>query len=431
MGVVSSLDKYKQFIERKTPKDILGGFRVDESALNPLLFDFQKFAVSKALLHGRYALLEDCGLGKTWQQIEWAVQVVKKINKPVLILAPLGVTGQTVKVGNQMGVDIARVGVRKSDSKIYITNYEQLDNIDPANYCALILDESSILKNAEGKIKTKIISAFNSFEYKLACTATPSPNDDMEFTNHAEFLNHGARNTILATYFTHDGGDTSKWRLKGHAKQRFWNFVKTMSLFISNPCDIGFDGSKYVLPELRMLEHKIDTPTRDGRLFNDIHVNATSFNAELKTTMRERMTEVGLLAMEIKDPLIIWIKHNAEADWIVKNIPGAVDVRGTERPEAKEEKLLGFADGDFRIMVTKKRMAAYGLNYQHCHDQIDASPDYSFEGTYQAIRRSYRFGQLHPVTYRMIVTDTMRNVTESFNRKLTQYEDMKHYLIAA
>jgi hypothetical protein len=327
-------EHYLQFVNRKTPTPSLGGFKIDESSLNPLLFDFQKYAVAKSLHQGRYALLEDCGLGKTWQQIEWAHQIVMRTNKPVLILAPLGVTGQTIQVGLRMGIDIARVG-GKSDSKIYITNYEQLDNVDPSHYAALVLDESSILKNAEGKIKKKIISAFHRFQYKLACTATPSPNDDMEFTNHAEFLNQGTRDGILATYFTHDGGDTSKWRLKGHAKQRFWGYVRGFSLFISNPSDIGFDGSAYVLPELRMIEHKVLTPTKAGRLFNDIHVNATSFNAELKSTMRERLTEVALMAHEIKDPLIIWIKHNDEAEWLVKNIPGAVEVRGTEKPEVK------------------------------------------------------------------------------------------------
>lgn len=431
MTAISKKDKYLQFINQKTALPYFGGFKVDESALNPLLFDFQKYAVAKSLLSGRFALLEDCGLGKTWQQIEWAYQVVRHTNKPVLILAPLGVTGQTINIGKLMGIDIAKVGTRISDSKIYISNYEQLDNIDLSMYGGIALDESSILKNAEGKIKKKLIAAFRLFQFKLACTATPSPNDDMEFTNHAEFLNQGTRDGILATYFTHDGGDTSKWRLKGHAKQKFWSYVKNFSLFISNPSDIGFDGSKYVLPELRMIEHRVNTPSRHGRLFNDISVNATSFNAELKATMRERLTEVALLAYEIKDPLIIWVKQNAEAEWLIKNITGAVEVRGTERPEVKEEKLLGFSDNQFRIMITKKRMAAYGLNYQNCHDQIDASPDYSFEGTYQAVRRSYRFGQNHPVTYRTIVTDTMASVTESFNRKLIQYEEMKKHLIAA
>jgi hypothetical protein len=426
-----SVSEYRKFIERKTPKPSMGGFKVSESQLNPQLFDFQKYAVSKALHHGRYALLEDCGLGKTWQLLEWAHQVIRYTNKPALILCPLGVTGQTIQVGLRMGLDVKKVGTGKSDCKIYITNYEQLQNIDPVDYGCLILDESSILKNAEGKIKKKIITTFNNFQFKLACTATPSPNDDMEFTNHAEFLNHGTRDGLLATYFTHDGSDTSKWRLKGHAKNRFWSFAKNWSLFVSNPSDIGFDGSKYVLPELRMIEHKVLTPIRVGRLFNDINVSATSFNAELKATMRERLTDVALMAHEIKDPLIIWVKHNQEAEWLVNNLPGAVEVRGSEKPEAKEAKLLGFADGEFNTLVTKKRIAGYGLNYQHCHDQIDASPDYSFEESYQAIRRSYRFGQLYPVTYRMIVTDTMQSVVESFNRKRVQFEEMKKFLIAA
>lgn len=425
------MNSYKEFIEAKGLPTPSSGFDVDVSKLHPSLFDFQKYAVAKSLFNGKCAMLEDCGLGKTRQQAEWANQVVRKINKPALILAPLGVTGQTIEEAKNLDLDIVKVGSGQSDSKIYITNYEQLDNIDISKYGAIVLDESSILKNFDGETKKKIISGFRHTPYKLACTATPSPNDDMEICNHAEFLNHGRREEILATYFTHDGGDTAKWRLKGHAKKIFWDFVRSWSIFISNPADLGFDGSRYILPELNIIERMINTPAKGGRLFNDVHVSATNFNAELRSTMDARLSEVAIIANSTRENIIIWVKQNAEAEWLLKNIPDAIEVRGTEKPEAKEEKLLGFAKNKFRVMVTKKRMACFGLNYQNCHTQIDASPDFSFEMTYQAIRRSYRFGQLFPVNYHMITTDTMRNVAKAFNQKRLQFEEMKKYLMAA
>jgi hypothetical protein len=424
------MDAYTQFIEEKILSTPSTGFEVTDEDIHTSLFDFQKYAVTKALKLGRCALLEDCGLGKTRQQGEWAKHVVRHTNKPVLILAPLGVTGQTIEELRQIDLDVAKVG-GKSDSKIYISNYEQLDNIDLSIYGGGVLDESSILKNYEGAIKKKIITGFKQIPYKLAATATPSPNDDMEFCNHLEFLDRGRREEILAMYFTHDGGETSKWRLKGHAKKLFWDFVRSCTIFFSNPADLGFDGSRYVLPDLNIIERMISTPAKGGRLFNDIHVSATNFNAELRETMDARLSEVAGIANGTKENLIIWVKQNAEADWLLKNIPDAVEVRGTEAPESKEEKLLGFARNQFRVMVTKKRMACFGLNYQNCHTQIDASPDFSFEMTYQAIRRSYRFGQKHPVNYYMITTDTMRNVAKAFNQKREQFEEMKKYLLAA
>jgi hypothetical protein len=420
---------YQEFLNKKQISVQPSGFEVNN--FNPILFDFQKYAVHKALLAGRYALLEDCGLGKTYQQCEWANHVVRQTNKPAIILAPLGVTGQTIEQAKRLDLDIKKVGTGKSESKIYITNYEQLDNIDVSEFGAVVIDESSILKNFEGATKRKIIEGFRSVPYKLACTATPSPNDDMEICNHAEFMNHGKREEILAMYFTHDGGETSKWKLKGHAKKVFWEFVRSWSLFISNPSDLGFDGSRYVLPELNIIERMINTPSKGGRLFNDIHVSATNFNAELRETMNERLSEVANIANGTKENIIIWVKQNAEAEWLLKNIPDAIEVRGTEPSDAKEEKLLGFAKDQFRVMITKKRMACFGLNYQNCHTQIDASPDFSFEMTYQAMRRSYRFGQLHPVNYYMITTDTMRNVSKAFQQKRQQFEEMKKYLLAA
>lgn len=418
---------YHEFLEKRKRSIIESGFDIPGEKINPILFDFQNYAVRKALLYGRYALLEECGLGKTFQQIEWARLVVEQTNEPTLILAPLGVSGQTIEEAKKIGVEIARVG-GKSYNKIYITNYEQIDNVDFDKFGAIVLDESSILKNFEGATKKKIIDACKRIPYKLACTATPSPNDDMEICNHAEFLGHGRREEILAMYFTHDGGETAKWRLKGHAQKMFWNFVKSWSLFISNPSDIGFDGSKYVLPKLNLIDRMIQAPVIDGRLFNDININATNFNQELRNTLELRLSEASEIANKSKESFIIWCKQNVESEWLLDNIKGAIEVRGSEKPEAKEEKLLAFSRGEFKKLITKTKIAGYGMNFQNCHNQIHASLDFSFESLYQSIRRSYRFGQKHPVNIWLITTDSMRNVIQAIKEKQEQYEKMKYHL---
>lgn len=337
-------------------------------------------------------------------------------------------SGQTIKEAEKLGVEITRANQKLSANKIHISNYEQIDNIDFSKYGSIVLDESSILKNFEGAIKKKLIDACKIIPYKLACTATPSPNDDMEICNHAEFLGHGRREEILAMYFTHDGGETAKWRLKGHAQKTFWNFVKSWSLFISNPSDVGFDGSKFILPKLNLIERTINAPVAEGRLFNDINVSATNFNQELRNTMDLRLKEAADIANNSKESFLIWCKQNVESDWLLENIDGAVEVRGSESAESKEEKLLAFANGEFKKLVTKTKIAGYGMNFQKCHNQIHASLDFSFESLYQSIRRSYRFGQKYPVNIWLITTDSMANVIQAIKEKQEQYEKMKYHL---
>ena len=422
-------EEYKAFLEKKKRNVIQTGIDISEEHLNPLLFDFQKYAVKQALSYGRYALFEECGLGKTFQQIEFAKQLTKTFNENALIIAPLGVSGQTIKQAEKFGYEIVRANSGKqSQDKIEITNYEQLDNIDFDRYEIIVLDESSILKNFEGQTKKKLIEVTKNKRFRLPCTATPSPNDDMEICNHAEFLGIDRREQILAMYFTHDGGDTAKWRLKGHAKQMFWNFVKSWSLFISNPSDIGFDGSKFILPELNIVEHLIETPSNGQTLFNDISVNATDFNRELRNTLKFRTEKTIELAESTNDQIIIWCKQNEESKFLSQNIKGAVEITGSDAPEEKEEKLMAFASGQINKIVTKTKIAGYGMNFQNCHHQIHASFDFSFESLYQSIRRSYRFGQLHPVKVHLIVTDTMQNVLKSIMDKDAQFEQMKNFL---
>lgn len=426
----TKLDRYDAFLNAKVKRFEASGFRVSDNDLNDLLFDFQKHCVSLALRKGRFGLFEECGLGKTPQQLEWARQVVRHTNKPVLVLTPLAVSAQTIQQGEKFGIEVKRY---KSDPKpgIYITNYEQLENVDPSDFAGIVPDESGILKNFEGKTKQRIIEAFAQTPYKLPCTATPSPNDVMELGNHAEFLNAMSRLEMLAMYFIHDGGKTSEWRLKGHAEQDFWRFVASWSLMISKPSDLGYSDEGFILPELTIHEHQIATEKLDnGMLFNEGAVSATDHNAELRRTKGDRFDKVAELAAS-DEPFIIWVKQDEEADLIKSMLPEAVEVRGSERPEVKEEKLLSFQRGEYRLLVTKTKIAAWGLNFQHCSNQIYASPDFSFEGLYQGIRRSYRFGQTKPVNIHLITTDTMQNVTDSLERKDASFKNMQTQMIAA
>jgi DNA modification methylase len=409
---------YKDFLETKQKQYIESGFDVADSDLNPSLFDFQKFIVKRALKAGKYAIFADCGLGKTFMQLEWAKQVNNHTNKPVLILAPLAVVGQTKQEGLKFGVNM---------DNIHVNNYEQLENIDCSIYSGIVLDESSILKNFEGSIKRQIIDLFALTPYKLACTATPSPNDPMELGNHSEFLDVMSRNEMLAMYFVHDGGETAKWRLKGHAVKMFYQFVGSWAIMLNKPQDIGFKMDGYNLPSLNLIDKMILTPKRDnGSLFNDAIISATNFNSELRLTKIERLEEVvNIINSKPNENFIIWIKQNEEGEMLKKLLPKAREVKGSDTNEWKEKTLLGFANNEFRILITKTKIASFGMNYQNCRNQIFASLDFSFEGLYQAIRRSYRFGQKEEVNIYLITTDTMANVIQSINNKQKQFEIMQ------
>jgi len=416
--------EYKQFLEQKQKKHIESGFNVQESELNKNMFDFQKFIVKRALKAGKYAIFADCGLGKTLMQLEWAFQVTKATNKRVLILAPLVVVEQTKREAKKFKINIDYVDA---------DNYEQLENIDSYSYGGVVLDESSILKNFEGATKNLILEKFKYTPYKLACTATPSPNDPMELGNHSEFLDVMSRNEMLAMYFVHDGGETAKWRLKGHAVKLFYQFIGTWAIMLNKPQDIGFDMIGYDLPTLNLIEKLIITPNRDnGQLFNDAIISATNFNQELRLTKTERLNEVvNIVNSRPDENFIIWVKQNEEGEMLRKLLPDAIEVKGSDTNEWKKEKLLGFANNEFRILITKTKIASFGMNFQNCRNQIFASLDFSFEGLYQAIRRSYRFGQKNEVNIFLITTDTMANVRQAIDTKQKQFEIMQDEMAKA
>jgi len=272
-----------------------------------------------------------------------------------------------------------------------------------------------------------ILESFKNTPYKLACTATPSPNDPMEIGNHSQFLDVMTYNEVLAMYFVHDGGETAKWRLKGHGQSEFYKFISSWALMFSNPADIGFEAKGYNLPSLNYIEEQIKTKHRDnGLLFNDIAVSATNFNQELRLTLIDRLSKVAEVVNASNENFIIWIKQDAEGEELRKLIPGAIEVKGSDKQDYKESKLLGFANNEFRVLITKSKIAQFGLNYQNCHNQVFAGLDFSFEGLYQSIRRSYRFGQKNEVNIWIVTTDTMQNVINSIRTKQNQFEKMQN-----
>jgi DNA modification methylase len=389
---------YKEFIQSKIVEPVESGFEID--SLNALLFPFQAFIVKRALKAGRFAIFADCGLGKTFMQLEWAHQVCEHTNHPVLILAPLVVSDQTIGQSKLFGIKVAPLlpemyAMDELPAGIYITNYEQLGNIlNIDQFAGIVLDESSILKNFTGVYKNLIIEAFKDTPYKLACTATPAPNDLNEIGNHSEFLGVLDAQDMRSKWFIRDEG-MNNYRLKGHAKKDFYAWISSWACMITNPADLGFDGSAYILPELIFKEEMIKTENRsNGRLYNDL-----SF--------------------------IIWVKHDAEEDYCKSIIADAIVVTGKDTTQKKKANLLAFAEGKFRVLITKQKICGFGMNFQACHNQIFPSLDFSFEGLYQAIRRSYRFGQTHAVTIWLIITDTMQNIRKNIQKKQNEFLEMQ------
>ena len=414
------MNEYQEFLKSKQKAKEHKGFAA--LPMNDKLFPFQQFIVERNLSRGKHAVFADCGLGKTVMELETASQIVRHTNKPVLILAPLVVVAQSKREAEKFGFDL---------NKVTITNFENLHNINPLEYAGLIVDESSIMKNFEGQIKKQLFEYFHNTPYKFAFTATPSPNDPMELANHSEFLGYQSRLGMLATYFINDQDHTSKWRLKGHAIEKFYQFVSSWAIMLTNPADIGYPMQGYDLSEVIYKDYQIITENdfSNGMLFPNLAVSATDFNKELRRTKEQRIAKAIEIANANEDPHIVWVKHNDEGKEVTAGIRGAVEVSGSDKPEEKAQKLLDFVDGKFRVLVTKPKIAQYGLNFQHCLNQTFMSPDFSFEGFYQAVRRSHRFGKKGDVTVNIVTTDTMQNVISIIREKEKQFKQMQQLMI--
>ena len=404
---------YKQFLKAKQKTFIESGFEAKD--LNSNLFDFQKYCVLIALRKGRFAIFADCGLGKTLMQLSWAEQVNKHTGKKVLILAPLAVVEQTK-------IEASRFNI--SSECFDITNYDQLKNTDTSIYSGVVLDESSILKGRDGKLSSMIIDLFKGTPYKLACTATPSPNDHMELGQHSEFLGAMSYHEMLAMYFVHDGGETSKWRLRKHAKDPFWKFVCSWSIALDNPKTLGFDDCGYDLPDIEYIEHIIPTDNNTCKLFNDVAVSATDLHSDLERTSLERIKRTAELVNSSDEQFIIWGLKNTETDEIARIVNGAINVQGSDSPEYKAKYLVGFAKSEFKVLVTKTSIASFGMNYQQCHNMVFMSYDFKFEQFYQAVRRCYRFGQKNKVKVHLMIPESQMNVRETILEKQKRHFEM-------
>lgn len=420
---------YQAFLERKRKTFIESGFEIDESKLNPMLKDFQKFSVCTALRKGRFALFQDCGLGKTFQQLEWAKQVNQHTNKPVLILAPLAVVNQTINEGEKFGIKVVLASYNYENphfAPIQIANYDQLKNIDVNIFGGVVLDESSVLKGRDGKLSSMIIQRFARTPYKLCCTATPSPNDHMELGQHSEFLGGMTYLELLAMFFVHDGGETSKWRLRKHAKDSFWKYVASWSIAIDNPATLGFDSEGYNLPEIEYIEHIISVDNLSQNLFGDVAVSATELHKDLKRSFDKRIQTTVDLVSSNNDQWIIWGLGNNETDTIVKLINDGVNVQGSDSPEFKAKHLNGFAKKEFTNLVSKTSIASFGMNYQQCHQMIFMSYDFKFEAFYQGVRRCKRFGQKNKVQVHLLIPESQQNVRLAILEKEKQHFERIH-----
>ena len=408
---------YDEFLARKVPSASACGFEPQPFA-QPL-FDFQADAVKWACRRGRSALFEDCGLGKTPQQLVWADQVVKQTSNPVLILAPNEVAHQTVREGDKFGLHVHHVRDGADIVPgINITNYERLHRFDPSVFGGIVLDESSILKAYDGKTRTHIINSFESTRYKLACTATPAPNDFMELGNHSEFLGVMTRAEMLATFFVHDGGDTSKWRLKQHAVNAFWRWLCTWAVNIRTPSDLGYDNTRFTLPPLRMHEHIVHTSAKvDGYLFP---LPASSLK-ERRDARRASLNERVALAADMvtansREQWVCWCNLNSESEALADAVSG-VEVRGSTTEQDRERIARDFLNGNIQVVVTKPSLWGFGMNLQCCHNTAFVGLSDSYEEFYQCVRRFWRFGQTREVNAHIIISELEGAVLANIKRK--------------
>lgn len=398
----------------------------DIGRLSDHLAPFQQDITRWNLKKGKSATFAGTGLGKTRMQAEWSHQVHEETQGNILILAPLAVAAQTVREGQAIGIGI-NLCEDQSDVKpgINIANYERLHRFDAERFEGVVLDESSILKSYSGATRNQIIDSFRDTPYKLACTATPAPNDYMELGNHAEFLGIMSRSEMLSMFFVHDGGETQKWRLKGHAEDKFWEWVASWAVMLQKPSDLGYEDGAYNLPSLNVHDHVVTTgATAEGYLFAVEAKTLQERQRARRDSIKNRVGRAAELANSTDKPFLVWCDLNAESEMLTRSINGAVEVKGSDTPEHKAKAMMDFADGKIRCLVTKPSLAGFGMNWQHCADMAFVGLTDSFEQVYQAIRRCYRFGQKNEVNVHMIVSDMEGAVAANIKRKEQEFESM-------
>jgi DNA modification methylase len=418
--------KYEQFLSSKRIIAKKTGIEIPKEKINPVLYDWQRDIVQWALRRGKAALFEDCGLGKTLQQLEWA----RHVGGRVLIVAPLTVNEQTIREGKKLNLEVRNVRDRSEiESGINITNYEMISHFIGADLNGIILDESSILKSVDGATKKILLEHFTDVPFRLCCTATPCPNDIAEIANHSEFLGIMKRQEMLASFFVHD---EDGWRLRGHAVKPFYRWLASWAMAIKSPADLGYDASMFVLPEL--LIHDVIVPTtwrRDGRLFAGGLQGIGDRVKIRKQSVKDRVAEAARIATESKGQVIIWCGLNDEAVSVCRSIPESENLQGNDSHDRKKDVIGRFLSGELKILVTKGRIAGFGMNFQCAHTMIFMGLGDSYEMYYQCIRREYRFGQKNPVDVYIVVTDHELEIVENVRRKEVEAETLSREIVSA
>lgn len=436
---------YQDFLDRKSQLGTFNGF--NPVYLPDFLFDFQKSLVDWSLRKGKSALFEDCGLGKTIQQIVWAENVLRKENKPVLILTPLAVSYQTAMEGDKFGIEAKRSNEGQVHKGINITNYERLHYFNPNDFGGVVCDESSILKSFDGSYRKEITEFMKKIKYRLLCTATAAPNDYIELGTSSEALGElgytdmltrffkNDQNTIRPTLYRHRGQDFqslmegAKWRFKGHAETPFWKWVCSWARAIRNPSDLGFSDEGFILPPLTEKEHLIDVSRPHGdMLFSLPAIGLKEQRQERRCTIEDRCEYAASLVNDTGKPAIVWCHLNDEGDLLERLIPDSIQISGKDSDDEKEEKFISFTKGQSRILVIKPKIGAWGLNFQHCN-HMTVFPSHSFEQYYQGVRRCWRFGQKNPVHVDIITTEGERGVLKNQTRKARAADKMFSQLV--
>ena len=419
---------YREFIKRKSFNPVSVGF--DPDLRGYPLFDFQLDIVRWACNRGRGAIFADTGLGKTIIELAFGDQVCRFTGGAVLISAPLAVSEQIIEMAAVFDIQVRRFNPAEPITcGLYIINYEQLKKVNPADFVGIILDESSILKGFDGSTRKFITSAFENTPYKLSCTATPSPNDLMEFGTQSEFLGIMSYTEMLAMFFVHDGNDTSKWRLKGHGRAKFWEWLSTWAVVIRSPKDYGYEAKGYDLPPLYIHEHVVESGLTDG-LLPWIAQSLSERNQARKVSVDKRVAIAAEIANSVEGQALIWCHLNDESQKLAAAIPNSVEVFGSQKPEQKASALLGFSHGEVSRLVTKPSIAGFGMNWQNCNHMIFTGLSDSFEQYYQAVRRCWRFGQTKPVHVHIVSADSEGAVVANIKQKERQHNEIAKEMIA-
>ena len=420
---------YDQFITEKTRRFTSHGF--EPLSITAPLFEWQAHVVKWAVKNGRAALFEDCGLGKTAQQLEWASQVCRHTGGSVIILTPLSVARQTANEAAKFGI-VAAVAESQDDVTspgIWITNYEKLEKFDATQFVGVVLDESSILKNFTGKMRQLLTATFSETPYRLCCTATPSPNDYTEFGQHADFLGVCSPAQMLATFFINDTFNTGDWRLKKHAEKEFWAWLASWAACISKPSDIGFDDTGYDLPPLNLQTITVEVDhskgAAEGELFRHATLSATTMHSDMRLTVNDRVERLADLVNSSDESWLVWCNTNEESEMLARYIVGSTEIQGSHTAKRKEQAADDFVSGKIRVLISKSGIFGYGMNFQNCCHVAFVGLSYSFEDFYQALRRSYRFGQTREVHAYIIQASTEGAILKTIQRKIEQHTAMQ------